>query len=65
MFSMLAQFFRMFERLFAAGEKTAGAIDNLATVGLEMSQAYVDQSRYERQIQNVQLRKDLQAAKAA
>ena len=64
MFSMFAQFFRMFERLFSAGEKCAASLDNLATVGLEMSQGYVEKTRAENTISKIQLKQEIAAAKA-
>jgi hypothetical protein len=64
MFSMFAKLFKMFETLFSAGEKCAASLDNLATVGLEMSQGYVDKTRAENKIQKIQLNQEIAAAKA-
>lgn len=59
----LAQLFSFFTTLFTALERSAKIIDNLATVGEEMSGAYVDQSRYDRNKQLILLDKELLAVK--
>jgi len=58
MFSMFKQMFTALTVLFAATEKMAKAIDNLATVGEEMSANYLEESRIENQVRIAQLRKD-------
>ncbi len=58
----IRQFFSMVTVLFGAGEKFAKSIDNIATVAEETSGAYVDSSRYERQIKLKALEKRLEAA---
>lgn len=55
----LAQLFTFITTLFTALERTAKIVDNLATVGEEMSGAYVDQSRHDRSKQLVLLGKEL------
>ena len=55
----LAQLFAFFTTLFGSLERTAKIIDNLATVGEEMSQLYVDQSRHDRSKQRLLLDKEL------
>ena len=60
----LAQLFAMFTTLFSAMEKGAKTIDNIFTVGEEMSAAYVDQSRHDRAKQMVLLNRDLAATSA-
>ena len=65
MFAMLAAFFRMFEKLFSAGEKGCTALDNVATVTVLMSESYVSKAVAENQIQNINIKKEIAAAKAA
>ena len=58
----LGQLFAFFTTLFAALERSAKIIDNIATVGEEMSLAYVDQSRHDRAKQQISLTKELTTA---
>ena len=58
----LGQLFAFFTTLFAALERSAKIIDNIATVGEEMSLAYVDQSRHDRAKQAQSLNKELSAS---
>lgn len=55
----LGQLFAFFTTLFTALERSAKIIDNIATVGEEMSLAYVDSSRHDRAKQAQQLAKEL------
>ena len=55
----LGQLFAFFVTLFTALERGAKIIDNIATVGEEMSLAYVDQSRHDRNKQQLLLTKEL------
>lgn len=57
----LGQLFAFFTTLFTSLERTAKIIDNLATVGEEMSASYVDQSRHDRAKQAQSLSKELAA----
>lgn len=58
----LAQLFTFFTTLFTALERGAKIVDNIATVGEEMSLAYVDQSRHDRTKQQLLLTKELATA---
>lgn len=60
-----AQFFNMLAVLFSAGEKAAKSLDNLATVGEEMSAGFVDQTRLERQQKLAQLKAEAKQLKTA
>ena len=55
----IRQLFSFFTTLFTAMEKSAKIIDNIATVGQEMSGAYVDESRHNRAKANLLLNKEL------
>lgn len=55
----LAQLFAFFTTLFTALERSAKIIDNIATVGEEMSLIYVEQSRHDRAKQAQLLSKEL------
>lgn len=59
----LAQLFAFFTTLFTALERGAKIVDNIATVGEEMSAAYVDQSRHDRAKQQALLNKELDDTK--
>lgn len=61
----LAQLFTFFTTLFTALERGAKIIDNIATVGEEMSAAYVDQSRHDRAKQAAQLEASLSGSTKA
>ena len=58
----LGQLFAFFTTLFTALERSAKIIDNIATVGEEMSASYVDQSRHDRAKQQISLTKELTTA---
>jgi hypothetical protein len=58
----LAQLFAMFTTLFTALERGARIVDNIATVGEEMSGIYVAQSRHDRAKQQLLLDRDLAAS---
>lgn len=55
----IGQLFAFFTTLFTALERGARIIDNITTVGEEMSKAYVDQSRHDRAKQLAQLEAEL------
>ena len=55
----IRQLFSFFTTLFAALERSAQIIDNIATVGQEMSAAYVDESRHNRAKAAMLLNKEL------
>lgn len=46
MFAMFRQFFVMFQSLFAAGEKAANSLNNLAEVGESMSRQYLVEQQH-------------------
>lgn len=50
----IVQFFTMLTTLFSAGEKLAGAVDNLATVANESSGDYADEARINREMRKAQ-----------
>lgn len=54
----IVQFFTMLTTLFSAGEKLAGAIDNLATVANESSGDYADEARINREMRKAQRERD-------
>lgn len=55
----LGQLFAFFVTLFTALERGAKIVDNIATVGEEMSASYVDQSRHDRAKQAQLLKREL------
>jgi hypothetical protein len=59
MFQMFKQFFMAFTVLFSAFEKTAKSLDNLASVGEEMSEGFLMEERIKRQGRLAQLRSEL------
>jgi len=65
MFAMFRQFFTALTVLFSALEKNAKAIENLSTIGEEMSGAYLDASRTERAIAQQAHKRAIAAAEAA
>jgi len=58
MFKMFNQLFNALTTLFSAAEKAAKSLDNLASIGEEMSGAYADEQRVLRQAKLAQLAKD-------
>lgn len=58
MFAMLRQFFQAFMVLFAATEKVAKSFDNLATIGQEMSEGYLNEYRLEQEIKLKRLKSE-------
>ena len=60
----IRQFFNALTVLFAAGEKVAKSLDNLATVAEETSGQYVDDSRAQRAIKRIELEKQLKLVEA-
>ncbi len=65
MFAMFGSFFRMFEKLFSAGEKGASALDHLGRSAEQSAAAYADQKEMERKAQMAQLNKQLTQIKAS
>lgn len=63
MFAMFRMFFASMTMVFSAVNKGATALDNLATIGEEMSKEYVDIARIERAAKLKAATKD--AAKAS
>jgi hypothetical protein len=57
----LAQLFAMFSTAFGSVEKLFIVLDNVAKVGVEYSELYVDQSRHVRTIQRAELDKEIAA----
>jgi hypothetical protein len=62
MFSMFKQMFMMFSTFFSAGERLARSLDNLATIGEEMSQSYLNESRVRNAIALTKLQQQQAAA---
>lgn len=58
----IGQLFAFFTTLLTALERSAKILDNITTVGEEMSLAYVDQSRHDRAKQQLLLTKELATA---
>lgn len=58
----IGQLFAFFTTLFTALERSAKILDNITTVGEEMSLAYVDQSRHDRAKQQLLLTRELTTA---
>lgn len=58
MFAMFNQFFAMFVALFSAGEKSAKALDNLATVGEKKSEVFLAEAEAELIQRRMQLEHD-------
>lgn len=58
MFSMLNQIFRTIALFFSAGEKLGITLNNLGTIGVEMSASYADEQRVLRQAKLVSLNKE-------
>ena len=63
MFTMFRQMFTAFTVLFSAAEKIAKSVDNLASVGEEMSQGYLSEFRIEQQAKLNEMQKQLKAVK--
>jgi hypothetical protein len=55
----LAQLFALFTTAFGSIEKLFVTLDNVAQVGVEYSELYVDQSRHVRAIQRAELDKEI------
>jgi hypothetical protein len=53
---MLAQLWLMLSTFFTAGERIAKTVDNLAKVGEEMSESYLEETRVERAAKIAKLR---------
>ena len=58
MFSMFNQIFRTIALFFAAGEKLGITLNNLGTIGVEMSASYADEQRVLRQAKLAALNKE-------
>lgn len=65
MFQAFKQLFLMFSVLFSAGEKAAKSLDNLASIGEEMSEGYLLKGRLERQAELTKLKRQLELDAAA
>lgn len=61
MFSMFRQFFMAFTTLFSALEKVANSLNCLATVGEDMANGYLEETRLERAARIQELTKQLKA----
>ena len=61
----LRQFFSFFTTLFTAMEKIAQTVDNISTIGVEMSGAALDEARAERQAAMNALTRSVKASETA
>lgn len=64
MFAMFKQFFTAITVLFMAAEKSANAVNHLATWGEEKAAAFADEARIERAKSLAVLKADLKAVEA-
>lgn len=62
MFAAIRAFFAVFVTVFVGLEKGANALNNLATIGEEMSAMYLDTSRSDREVNAI--KNDARRAKA-
>lgn len=64
MFAMFRQFFTALTVIFSAFEKNAKALENLSTIGEEMSASYLDSTRADRTKQQLRLNREIAAEQA-